>query len=319
MNKKLMALVIVCVVVVSIIAYNEYQVSQELAGTIKVSGAFALYPLMVTWGQEYEKLHPKVRVEVSAGGAGKGMADALAGLVDIGMISRQINPTEISEGAFYVAVTEGCVVATISADNPALNDILSKGITKQTFYGIFVAGNVTSWGQVVGRPDALFPIHVYTRSDAAGAADVWAQYLGKKGQSDLKGIGVYGDPGEVQALKSDPLGIGYNNLAYAYDANTTKQLSGIRVVPIDLNGNGQIDSAENFYSTRTALVLAVQQGLYPSPPSQELYLVTKGKFTGLSKDFVKWILTDGQSYIAQAGYVPLSSDTVTAQLAKLES
>jgi phosphate transport system substrate-binding protein len=320
MNKKLVAIVIVCVIVVSFLAYNEYLVSQELSGIIRVSGAFALYPLMVVWAAQYEKLNPKVTIEVSAGGAGKGMTDALAGLVDIGMISRAISPTEVANGAFYVAVAEGAVVATISASNPVLSNLLSQGLTKHLFYEIFVAQNVTSWGQAVGRPDAMqYPIHVYTRSDSAGAADTWAKFLGAKSQSDLKGTGVYADPGIVQALKSDPFGISYNNLAYAYDNSTGQQLSGISVVPIDFEGNHQIDPSQNFYSTKATLVTAIQDGSYPSPPAQELYLVTKNKFTGVTKDFVAWILTDGQTYVQESGYVPLSADTLSAQLAKLQS
>lgn len=320
MNKKLVAVVIICVIVVSFLAYNEYEVSQELSGTIRVSGAFALYPLMVVWADEYEKLHPKVAIEVSAGGAGKGMTDALAGLVDIGMISREISPTEVANGAFYVAVAEGAALATISAANPVLNTVLTQGFTKQVFYDIFVAQNITSWGQALGRADAMqYPIHVYTRSDAAGDADTWAKFLGAKGQEDLKGIGVYADPGIVEALKSDPFGIGYNNLAYAYDNSTGQQLSGIAVVPIDFKGNGHIDASENFYSTKATLVKAIQDGRYPSPPAQDLYLVTKNKFTGVTKDFVMWILTDGQPYVVQSGYVPLSADTISAQVAKLQS
>jgi len=61
-----------------------------LQGTIRVSGAWALYPMMVKWGEEYRKVHPKVRVDISAGGAGKGVVDALAGLVNVGMVSREI-------------------------------------------------------------------------------------------------------------------------------------------------------------------------------------------------------------------------------------
>jgi phosphate transport system substrate-binding protein len=319
-NKKFLAVVIVCVIVVSFLAYNEYQVSQELRGTIRVSGAFALYPLMVVWADQYEKLHPEVTIEVSAGGAGKGMTDALAGLVDIGMISREISPTEVASGAFYVAVTEGAALATISAANPMLSTILAQGFTKQVFYDIFVAGNITSWGQALKRADAMqYPIHVYTRSDAAGVADVWAKFLGAKGQSDLKGIGIYSDPGIIEALKSDPFGVGYNNLAYAYDNTTQQQLSGIAVVPIDFKGNGHIDPSESFYSTKAALVKAIQDGSYPSPPAQDLYLVTKNKFTGVTKDFVMWILTDGQSYVVESGYVPLSPATISAQIAKLQS
>ena len=74
---------------------------------------------------------------------------------------------------------------------------------------------------MVGRPEVTDPIHVYTRSDAAGAPETWAKYLGKK-QENLQGIGVYGDPGLLDAVVKDPLGIGYNNLNYAYDPKTGK-------------------------------------------------------------------------------------------------
>jgi phosphate transport system substrate-binding protein len=233
------------------------------------------------------------------------------------MISREISPAEVANGAFYVAVAQGAVVATISSANPLLNTILAQGLTKHEFYDIFVAQNVTSWGQAVGEGNVTqYPIHVYTRSDAAGAADTWAKFIGAKSQHDLKGIGVYADPGIVEALKSDPLGIGYNNLAYAYDNSTGQQLSGIAVAPVDFKGNGRIDSSESFYSTKSTLIQAVQAGQYPA---QKLYLVTKTKFTGVTKDFVTWILTDGQSYVLQSGYVPLTTDDLSTQMAKLQS
>lgn len=37
---------------------------------ITISGAFALYPLAVKWRKEYKKLHPEVRIDIVAGGAG---------------------------------------------------------------------------------------------------------------------------------------------------------------------------------------------------------------------------------------------------------
>lgn len=318
MNKKSAAIIVLCIIVVSIVAYESFKPSAPTGGTIRVSGAFALYPLMVKWAEEYQKIHPEIRIEISAGGAGKGMADALSGLVEIGMISRQIYPEEVAEGAFYVSVTKAGVVATVNNNNPVLDDLLKKGVTKQTFYNIFIAGNVTTWGQVVGRPEVTDPIQVYTRSDAAGAAESWANYLGKR-QENLKGVGVYGDPGLVEAVSKDRLGIGFNNLAYAYDNDTKRQVEGTRVVPIDLNGNGQIDQTENFYETKDQIVNAIAQGIYPSPPTQTLYLVTKGKFTGITKAFVTWILTDGQKFVEEAGYVPLSGDVISAQLQKLQS
>ena len=70
--------------------------TQEFSGTITLSGAWALYPMAVKWGEEFSKLHPKVRVEVQAGGAGKGLADALAGIVDTNILNAMEAPRGIA-------------------------------------------------------------------------------------------------------------------------------------------------------------------------------------------------------------------------------
>ena len=70
------------------------------AGTISISGAWALYPMVLKWAEEFKKIHPKVKIDVQAGGAGKGMADVLAGMADFGMVSRDIHPEEVKKGAF---------------------------------------------------------------------------------------------------------------------------------------------------------------------------------------------------------------------------
>ncbi|MBR4637224.1 MAG: substrate-binding domain-containing protein, partial [Bacteroidales bacterium] len=58
-----------------------------LSGEISISGAFALYPLAVQWVEEFQKANPGVHIDISAGGAGKGMTDVLANVVDLGMVS----------------------------------------------------------------------------------------------------------------------------------------------------------------------------------------------------------------------------------------
>ena len=130
----------------------------ELKGTITVSGAWALYPMMVSWGEEFQNLHPGVRFDISAGGAGKGMADALAGAVDIGMVSREIYPEEIEKGAFWVSITKDAVFCSLNEQNPVWEELSQKGVSRETFIGIFVSGEITTWGQVVGRPEVTDPI-----------------------------------------------------------------------------------------------------------------------------------------------------------------
>jgi len=283
---------------------------------ITISGAFALYPMMVKWAEEYQKIHKDVRIEVSAGGAGKGMTDALTGMVDLGMVSRDISPQEIEKGAVYVAVTKDAVVVTGNAGNPAFSSLQKHGINKSMLRQIFVNETVTDWGVVVHQPQFHEKINVYSRSDACGAADIWAKYLGYK-QEDLRGTGVFGDPGLADAVKTDRLGIGYNNIGFAYDAVTGRPLDGLAIIPLDLNDNGTIDPDEAFYATRDEITSAIDTGKYPSPPARELNLVVKGNFTGPSKEFVHWILTDGQQYVPESGYIPLTGEKIQQELNKV--
>jgi phosphate transport system substrate-binding protein len=287
-----------------------------LKGKITVSGAWALYPMMVRWGEEFQKLYPEVKFDISAGGAGKGMADALADVVDVGMVSREIYAEEIEKGAFWVPVTKDAVFLTVNEKNPVWEALHQQGVTQETLVGIYVTGEITTWGQVIGRPEVTDPIHVFTRSDACGAAETWAKYLGKK-QEDLLGIGVYGDPGVLEAVIKDPLGIGYNNLNYAFDFQTGRPVAGARVVPIDVNGNGQADP-EEICDTKGQAIHAVVTGHYPSPPARDLNLVTRGQPTGVVNIFIRWVLTDGQKYVDEAGYVPLPEDKLNAELKKLD-
>lgn len=297
---------------------SQSDTQEELSGNISISGAFALYPLAQKWAEEFQKLHPKVRIDVSAGGAGKGMTDAISGLVSLGMVSREVTKEEIDKGAWFVAVTKDAVVPIVNDKNPVLQKLLNKGISKETFQGIYLTGKITSWGVASCDKKVTDKINIYTRADACGAADVWAKYLGKK-QEDLLGTAVSGDPGVTEAVKNDVNSIGFNNIGYAYDSKTKYQVSGIKVLPIDFNGNGIIDDKEYFYQNKDSLVKAIADGRFPSPPARDLYFVSKGKPADkIVLAFLKWILTDGQKYVTEAGYITLPAQKITSGLEKLK-
>lgn len=289
----------------------------QLKGKITVSGAFALYPMAVRWAEEFQKIHPRVKINISAGGAGKGMADALSGMVDLGMFSKAVSPEEQAKGAWWIAVAKDAVLPTISAKNPNLLRIKSHGMTRQELYDIFITGKATRWGDPL-MTTSMEEIQVFTRSDACGAADMWAKYLNGKKQEDLLGIGVNGDPGLADALRKTPGGIGYNNLNFVYDVATGIKYSGLEVIPIDLNGSGNIEPEENFYGHLNEITQAIREGRYPSPPARELYFVSKGKPQNpVVLEFLNWILTDGQKFVPEAGYVTIPEDHMVSEKAKL--
>jgi phosphate transport system substrate-binding protein len=287
-----------------------------LQGKITLSGAWALYPMAVRWAEEFQKLHPGVAIDVSAGGAGKGMADALSQASDLGMVSREVKPAEIEKGAWWVSVVKDAVVPTVNERCPGLPVLLGRGLTREELAAIWVTGKAGNWGEFTGDP-AGAPIHVYTRSDACGAAQTWAEYLGCQ-QEDLRGVGVYGDPGLAESVRKDPAGVGYNNINYAYDPKTKKPVPGIRVIPIDLNGDGRIDATESFYGDQTGVTAAIRTGKYPSPPARNLHLVAGGlPQRKVVLEFLRWVLTDGQRYVSETGYIELAPEKLQEELDKL--
>lgn len=289
-----------------------------LRGKITLSGAFALYPLAVKWAEEFEKLHPLVIVNISAGGAGKGMTDALSKMVDLGMYSKSVSPEEQAKGAWWIAVAKDAVIPTINANNPVLSDLKKKGLSKQKLFDIFITGKIKTWGQAVGNRSDI-ELQAFTRSDACGAADMWAKYLNDNKQEDLLGLGVNGDPGVADAVRRNIEGIGFNNLGFVYEMHTRKIYQGLDVIPIDLNDNGIIDPDENFYESMDSVMKAINDGKYPSPPARDLYFVSGGKPDNvLVQVFLRWVLSDGQKYVNEAGYVAIKEEQIVTELQKLD-
>jgi phosphate transport system substrate-binding protein len=283
---------------------------------ISISGAFALYAMSVKWAGEFRKIHPEVKIDLSAGGAGKGITDVLNGMVDIGMVSRDLYPEEVKKGAIAVAVAKDAVVGVVNDHNPAMKEILLKGLSAETAGNIWLSGKYRTWNEAFNASTKA-PIHIYTRSDACGAAEVWARFFNAK-QEDLLGSAVFGDPGLALAIRKDILGIGFNNICYAYDFVTRHPFKGVQIIPVDLNKNGKIDPEENFYSSLDQLIKAIGEGKYPSPPTRDLYFVIKkGQKNKAAEEFIKWVLEEGQKLVNATGYVNVPKDRVAVELKKI--
>lgn len=272
---------------------------------ISVSGAFALYPLMVEWADEYKKTNPNVEISIQAGGAGKGMTDLLNGMVDIAMLSREVLKEEELKGAHKFAVCKDATLPIISANNPYVDLLTKRGIKKAELKEIFTY-KIKLWDFILNKKEKN-KINVYTRSDSCGAGETFASYLGFH-QEDLVGIGIFGDPQMVQAVIKDKMGIGYANIAFIFDSKSKIPHKGIKILPLDLNEDGEISEDEDFYNERSEIINAIKNEKLPSPPSRNLYLVIKNNNTNeYLKDFLKWILTEGQKIIEKGGFVKIET------------
>ena len=104
MPQSLRAVLIITLISVATSCGNKESSTKKagdtLEGTISMSGAFALYPLANKWAEEFQKLHPDVRFNISAGGAGKG---------GIGQAGRRDCRSSSSCSLFMRVSSAGCV------------------------------------------------------------------------------------------------------------------------------------------------------------------------------------------------------------------
>ena len=142
------------------------------AQTLTVSGAFALFPMMTVWGEQYALTNPAVRFDITGGGAGKGITDMLSGVADIAMVSRELKQEEIDQGAFGVPVTIDAVVSTVNADNPYIDEILAHGLTPEAAAAIWMSQETTTWGQFLGTDAAEAITSMRDRIDIVSAERV---------------------------------------------------------------------------------------------------------------------------------------------------
>ena len=289
----------------------------DLEGDVSISSSFALYPLILRLADKFHATHPGVQFDISARGAAKSVSDTLNGLVDLGGISREAHSLEKERGLWSTAIARDAVLAIVSKDNPYLSELLKRGVSEGALAGLWISGDIRTWGDLIGDLSVLQPVHAYTRADLCGAGEIWAQFLGGQ-QESLQGIGVHGESWMAGAVRKDPLGIGYTNLNFAYDALTLQPISGIRVLPIDFDGNGRIDAEEDFYSSRTRVLEAIASQKYPSPPSRDLYLVCNGApRRECVREFVVWALTLGQIHVPETGYILLPNAVLEETLRSL--
>jgi phosphate transport system substrate-binding protein len=183
---------------------------------------------------------------------------------------------------------------------------------------IFNSGKLTTWNNLLST-EGEHSIHPYTRQDLSGAAEVWAKYLGMT-QKTLLGKGVIGDEGLVNAVLSDPLGLGYCNASAVFSGMNSAPREGIEVLPIDINKNGMIDHREKVYTNLCEINESIYYGKLPQGLRRDVYLVLKSENAGkLEQQFIIWIYSKGQDVAETNGYPRLRRSVCEDYLHKLEA
>ena len=277
----------------------------SLSGNFSISGAYALYPLVQKWADGFMKINPAVKIVVTAGGTGQGIADLYSKKCQLAMISRPLTDEELTEGIWVVPVAKEGVAPIINQRNPYFNKIMKQGITPDKLIRLFTGAGTMTWGELL---DTVLPAKavVYTRADDSGAADIWANFLWKE-KADLKGIKVVGDIEMIKSIQENPLGIGFCNFSYAFDTSTGERIKDIQVIPIDLDFDKSIDRKEVPFNNINKAHRGIWLGYYPKNLTRELTFGSIGKpADSVVLAFLKYVLTTGQQDIASSGFCELN-------------
>jgi phosphate transport system substrate-binding protein len=295
--------------------------------TITTAGSTTVYPLSQEWAVQFHADYPSITVNPSTGGSGLGQSQIADGLIDIGASSSY--PKED-----YRTANPDIEIIPVSAD--ALGIVANPSVNGSTFkmdvdmaVAIFQA-NVTTWEDFETTFNvaitATGSINVYVRSDASGTTATFAKWLetadansNANGADYEWGLGhsevvswpgthssVDGNPGVASGVEGDTQGIGYVGLAFMED-----------LTPVDLYNPGNDEyvtpSLENSLKALPDEITDPGQNLMNSnntgayPIARLLYyLVNPDNLHWYSIAYLNWVLVQGQQYISDVGYVPIS-------------
>ena len=267
----------------------------EVAEMIENKGSDTLVNLALAWAEAYMQRNPDVRISVTGGGSGTGIAALINGTVDIANASREMKPEEIAaarangyEPKEFV-VARDAIAVVVHPSNPV------DGLTLQQLSDIYT-GKITNWRELGGEDR---PIVLLSRESNSGTYVYFLEQVIRLGdpKSDLlfspDTLLMPSSEGISAEVRQNPNAIGYDGLGYVTpDQKTLK-------VAADSRGPYVLPSAET-----------VNQGLYPI--SRPLYMYTIGEPTGQIARYLDWVRHEGQALVLQLGFVPLTETSARA-------
>ncbi len=295
--------------------------------TISTAGSTTVYPLSQEWAVQFHADYPSFTVNPSTGGSGLGQSQIADGLIDIGASSSY--PKED-----YRTANPDIEIIPVSGD--ALGIVAHPDVNGTSFkmdcdmaVAIFQA-NVTTWEVFETTFNvaitATGDINVYVRSDASGTTATFAKWLetadetsNTNGADYEWGLGhsetvswppsisaVDGNPGVASGVLADSSGIGYVGLAFmdgltpvdlynpSSDEYVTPSLeNALKALPSEITDPGQ-----NLMNSNSSGAYPIARLLY--------YLVNPDNLHWYTISYLNWVLVQGQQYISDVGYVPIS-------------
>jgi phosphate transport system substrate-binding protein len=260
----------------------------DKAAVIQNTGSDTLVNLALAWAERYMALNPEVRIAVTGGGSGTGIASLINGTVQIANASREMSKEEIAlaekNGITPVRFTVAldAIAVVVNPHNPV------KGLTLRQISDMYT-GKITRWASVQGDDR---PVVLLSRESNSGTYVYFLDQVVRLGDSKNKVLFspetllMPSSEGIGSEVRQNPNAIGYDGLGYV-----TADQKMVAVARTDA-GPFVLPSARS-----------VLDSSYPV--SRPLYMYTAGVPSGEVKKYLDWIMGGGQELVTELGFVPL--------------
>jgi len=278
--------------------------------TLNILSSPDLNNLTTNWAAEFGKKKPNLKITI------KDLSENQA--IDansLSFISDQNQELINDEAKWKMVVGRDAVVPIINAKNPLLNEIYRQGISTEKLAELLTNPEIQNWKLLVSN-DQNSPIHLYIIDNKAVVSSL-SNFTKMNSVTTCATI-VATVEELLSTIQKDNYAIGFCKLTDVRDANTKNFLANIKLLPIDKNKNGRLDSFENIYTNMDAFTRGVWIGKHPKALCGNIYAIAESKPTDKNAlDFLSWINTDGQKNLNINGYSALASIEKQANLEML--
>src|SRR5690349_23519073 len=248
--------------------------SDSSARYIENKGSDTIVNLALAWAERYQEENPDVRISVTGGGSGTGIAALVNGTVDIANASRRIKQEEMADAQangiepMEFIIARDAIAVIVNPENPVSE------LTLQQLSDIY-SGVITNWNELGGEDR---PIVKLSRETNSGTHVYFLETVLRLGDSDnetlfsMDTLLLPSSEGIIAEVRQNPNAIGYDGLGY---------------VPDDLKMIAIAKDAGGAYVLPS--IATVNDKSYAI--ARDLYMYTNGEPTGIVKEYLDWILS----------------------------
>lgn len=288
MNRTIVTIILSLLLLTACSSNTTDASSNTTASYIENKGSDTIVNLALAWAEKYQGEHPDIRISVTGGGSGTGIAALVNGTVDIANASRQIKQEEIdqakSNGIDPVEhiIARDAIAVIVNPENPVTQ------LTLKQISDIY-SGKMVNWQEVGGEDRPIVRLSRETNSGTHVYFLETVLRLSSKEDKTLFSMDTLLLPsseGIIAEVRQNPNAIGYDGLGYVPDdlkmIAIAKEEGGAYVLPS---------------------IPTVNDKTYPI--ARDLYMYTNGQPQGLLKEYLDWILSpEAQQIVAELGFVP---------------